>query len=153
MPTLLVLHPDGTETEHRFDGTLSIGRHEANGTYVEGTRLEAPCVLAPGLEVQLGDYVLRLAPPPRPGRSARIRTEELPTSEPAGTDELPAVTSGEAAATLQAAEPTAGSAAEAAVTPDSDDLPGVSAGRPEGSDALAVASVRAGAGLAPRGAS
>ena len=31
MPTLRVLHPDGTETEHSFEGELSIGRQAGNG--------------------------------------------------------------------------------------------------------------------------
>ncbi|HET9449949.1 MAG TPA: FHA domain-containing protein, partial [Aggregicoccus sp.] len=116
MPTLVVLHPDGTETEHPFEGELSIGRQEggdlvlpdggvsrrhallrteegavvledagsANGTYVEGVRLEAPCVLLPGVQVQLGDYLLRLAPPPRP---ARTRTAPLPPQQAPYADE------------------------------------------------------------------
>jgi ABC transport system ATP-binding/permease protein len=30
VPTLIVRHPDGTETEHEFSGELKIGRHESN---------------------------------------------------------------------------------------------------------------------------
>ncbi|SEN08716.1 FHA domain-containing protein [Stigmatella aurantiaca] len=30
MPTLIVRHPDGTETEHEFSGELKIGRHDSN---------------------------------------------------------------------------------------------------------------------------
>ncbi|MBF5041157.1 FHA domain-containing protein [Aggregicoccus sp. 17bor-14] len=139
MPTLLVTHPDGTQTEHPFEGELRIGRQEgndlvladggvsrrhallraqgaqvvledagsANGTYVEGARLEGPCVLEPGQEVQLGDYLLQLVAPARDDRS---RTDEVPA-----LGAVPDAAPGSAAAPDRAGE--AGASAGAALAP------------------------------------
>ncbi|HLL04325.1 MAG TPA: FHA domain-containing protein [Myxococcaceae bacterium] len=114
MPTLIVLHPDGTESEHELAGELKIGRQDgnelvlteggvsrkharffvdggkvvvedlgsANGTYVDGERIEGPTPLTPQSQVVLGDYQLKIKGGGRAASGARKATGK---SSPAGT--------------------------------------------------------------------
>lgn len=121
MPTLVVRHPDGNETEHVLTGELSIGRQEgndlllteggvsrrharvyveggqvmledlgsANGTYVDGERIEAPTPLTPRASVLLGEYELRLKAPAR--RATRSQPAADPEDSPRPTRAVPAI--------------------------------------------------------------
>ncbi|MBU8899428.1 FHA domain-containing protein [Corallococcus sp. H22C18031201] len=112
MATLVVRHPDGSETEHALTGELKIGRQEgndlllteggvsrnharvfeeggsvfiedlksANGTYVDGERIEEAAPLSPQSKVVLGDYELQLKASARGGSGARKAVK--PASSP-----------------------------------------------------------------------
>jgi pSer/pThr/pTyr-binding forkhead associated (FHA) protein/tetratricopeptide (TPR) repeat protein len=117
MATLIVLHPDGTESEHELAGELKIGRQEgnelvlteggvsrkharffvsggkvlvedfgsANGTYVDGERIEGPTPLTPQSQVVLGDYQLKIKSGGRGSNSARKPAR--PAGAAMGSDE------------------------------------------------------------------
>jgi len=120
MPTLIVLHPDGTESEHELAGELRIGRQDgnelvlteggvsrkharffvdggkvvvedlgsANGTYVDGERIEGPTPLTPQSQVVLGDYQLKLKGGGRAASGARKGVGKSSPSGPAlGSEE------------------------------------------------------------------
>ena len=120
MPTLIVLHPDGTESEHELSGELKIGRQEgnelvlteggvsrkharffvdggkvvvedlgsANGTYVDGERIEGPTPLTPQSQVVLGDYQLKIKGGGRAASGARKAAGKSSPSGPAlGSEE------------------------------------------------------------------
>ena len=106
MPTLVIRHPDGTETEQPLGGQLTIGRAEgndlmltkggvsrkharfflkkdevevedvgsANGTFVDGTRIEGPTVITSSSVVVVGDYEVRLKESPRSKRAGISRS-------------------------------------------------------------------------------
>lgn len=113
MPSLVVRHPDGTETEHELGGSLTIGRAEgcdlvlaqggvsrkhatvsneggalyvedhasANGTFVDGEKIEAKTKLGPRAQIVIGDYELSIkagAPaakkPGASGQKAAVRS-------------------------------------------------------------------------------
>jgi pSer/pThr/pTyr-binding forkhead associated (FHA) protein len=101
MPTLLIRHPDGSESEQELAGELTVGRAEgndimlaeggvsrkharlyleagqvfvedtgsANGTFVDGLKIEQPTELAVRGQLVIGDYEISLKQPgqkPRP---------------------------------------------------------------------------------------
>ncbi len=118
MATLIIKHPDGTEQEQEFSGSLTIGRSEgndlilaeggvsrkharffvdgaavkvedvgsANGTWVDGGKIEGPTELSSASQVVIGDYevllkagVQKAASGPRPARPG-ARPSKEPTS-------------------------------------------------------------------------
>lgn len=120
MPTLIVLHPDGTESEHELAGELKIGRQDgnelvlteggvsrkharffvdggkvlvedlgsANGTYVDGERIEGATPLTPQSQVVLGDYQLKIKGGGRAASGARKAAGKSSPSGPAlGSEE------------------------------------------------------------------
>lgn len=101
MPTLVIRHPDGSETEETLGGQLTIGRAEgndlilteggvsrkharfflkrdevevedvgsANGTFVDGVKIDGPTAITSSSVVVVGDYEVRLKESPRSKRS------------------------------------------------------------------------------------
>jgi ABC transport system ATP-binding/permease protein len=95
MPTLVIRHPDGTESEQELAGELTVGRAEgndimlaeggvsrrharfyvdagqvfvedtgsANGTFVDGLKIEQPTALAARSQLVIGDYEIALKTP------------------------------------------------------------------------------------------
>src|SRR6218665_800920 len=106
MPTLVIRHPDGNESEHELSAELKIGPLEgstvmvedvgsANGTFVDGQRITGPTVLTPKSQVLMGDYALRLKTPA--ARPSGVRKsvkpaegEALGGSRPTATRAMPA---------------------------------------------------------------
>jgi pSer/pThr/pTyr-binding forkhead associated (FHA) protein len=123
MPTLLIRHPDGSESEQELAGELTVGRAEgndimlaeggvsrkharlyldagqvfvedtgsANGTFVDGLKIEQPTELASRSQLVIGDYEISLKqpgqkprpaaakPPPARGNGAGGQTLDRPT--------------------------------------------------------------------------
>ena len=116
MPTLVIRHPDGTQTEETLEAELSIGRAEgndlrlteggvsrkharffvengevlvedvgsANGTTVDGARIDGPTPVAVGSVVELGDYEVRLKEEARPKRGAAPAKTKAPGGKSTG---------------------------------------------------------------------
>lgn len=144
MPTLLIRHPDGSETEHELFGDLRIGRQDgndlilteggvsrqharvfleggkvlledlnsANGTYVDGERIDGVVVLTPQSQVVLGDYELKIKGGTRSAGGARKPTR---TSAPPKGGGAPKPT--RAMPTLKPARPPGTSLAQAELSP------------------------------------
>ncbi len=118
MPTLVIRHPDGSETEHPLEAELTLGRADgndvklaeggvsrkharffldgedvqvedvgsANGTFVDGERIDGPTVVAGASIVSVGDYQVSLKQKTKkPTRGAHKPTGVVPVvNRPSG---------------------------------------------------------------------